>query len=68
MIDVVVLLLTLAFKTPYEKTPDSGFFVVDVVDMWTYKEINPFISVGCGLKISLRKGDYAGQGGGSWYS
>ncbi|EEE1089444.1 hypothetical protein B9M44_003874, partial [Salmonella enterica subsp. enterica serovar Beaudesert] len=46
----------------------AGFFVVDVVDMWTSKEINPFISVGCGLKISLRKGDYAGQGGGSWYS
>ncbi|EOQ48484.1 hypothetical protein WC7_02728 [Citrobacter sp. KTE151] len=36
-----------------------GFFI-DVVNVWTLEEINPFISVYYVQKISLRKGDYAG--------
>ncbi|EAA4539348.1 hypothetical protein CC062_06135 [Salmonella enterica] len=50
------------------KTPMFKVLVYDVVDMWTFVEINPFISSCYTQKISLRKGDYAGQGGGSWYS
>lgn len=50
------------------KKPRCGRGLFDVVNVWTFIEINPFISVEYTQKISPRKGDYTGQGGGSWYN
>jgi hypothetical protein len=44
---------------PKGNPANAGFFI-DVVNVWTLEEINPFISVYYVQKISLRKGDYAG--------